>query len=100
MGGERETRSDPSVFGESKLLLSLWVEALQAKLRACPRSAHVTVVSVYPGSVATEMIKKVDTTAARARGACARRADVCAQTAATRPPTATLSDLPTRAYHD
>lgn len=77
VGGEKETRSDPSLFGESKLLASLWAGELQAKLRSSPAGARVAVVCVHPGSVATEMITTVDTSAARAaRSAAGGRAPV------------------------
>ena len=58
VGGCKDTPSNFAAYTDSKVLVSLWGQALQIALRANPATAHVLVASCDPGPVNTSIVSK------------------------------------------
>ena len=50
-------------YADSKLLNAFWAQGLQRKLEESPKTAHILVASCHPGSVKTDIHRKIDSSA-------------------------------------
>ena len=53
VGGAREAATTHGIYAQSKVVISLWAQALQRALRAEPATARIQVFSCDPGTVNT-----------------------------------------------